>query len=137
MMSIQPPSEQNTNTDAQPHPARRIGPAMETADAAPIAQLNDAFRRSFIGGQVVKTAGVLTLLEAERIAVLLAVRCFDSFDGDNDPHGEHDFGAVEIGSQRCFWKIDAYNLDLRGHSLNPADPAVTARVLTIMLAEEY
>ena len=59
--------------------------------------LNDAFRRSFAGGRVVETPGVAALPEADRIAVLLAVRRFDRFDADNDPYGEHDFGAVEVG----------------------------------------
>ena len=136
MTNVQASPEQNMNKNACPHPTHRMRPR-ETASTTPIAQLNDAFRRSFVGGRVVETAGVLTLPETERIAFLLAVRRFDGFDGDNDPHGEHDFGAVEVGGRRLFWKIDAYDCDLRGHSPNPADPAVTTRVLTIMLAEEY
>ena len=66
-----------------------------------------------------------------------AVRSFDTFTEDNDPWGEHDFGAIEMGDQKIFWKIDPYDLDLQSHSPNPANPAVTHRVLTIMLASEY
>jgi len=32
------------------------------------------------------------------------VRAFDAFTNDNDPHGEHDFGAIDEGGVRCFWK---------------------------------
>lgn len=83
------------------------------------------------------TAGIAALPEAERAAVLTAVRGFKSFGPDIDPHGEHDFGAVEVGDVRAFWKIDVYDHDLRFGSPDPAVPAVTVRVLTIMLAEEY
>ena len=119
-------SEQNTNL-----------PTAGIDHVARIAALNDAFRRTFLSGHVVETPGVLALPEIERIALLSAVRRFDAFDTGNDPHGEHDFGVVEVGGRRCFWKIDAYDRDLRGHSPDPAYPAVTTRVLTLMLAEEY
>ena len=105
--------------------------------AARVRALNDAFRRSFAGGRVVETPGVVALAEAERIALLLAVRRFDRFDVDNDPHSEHDFGTVEVGGARFFWKIDAYDRALAGHSPDPADSAVTVRVLTVMRADEY
>jgi hypothetical protein len=36
-----------------------------------------------------------------------------------------------------FWKIDACDRDLRFGSEAPANPAVTRRVLTIVLASEY
>lgn len=83
------------------------------------------------------TAGVAALPEAERAAILAAVRSFTAFGPDNDPHGEHDFGAVEAGGVRCFWKIDAYDHELQFGSPDPAAPTVTTRILTIMLAEEY
>lgn len=104
---------------------------------ARIRMLNDAFRRSFAGGQVVETPGVVELAEVDRIALLLAVRWFDRFDASNDPYGEHDFGSVEIGGERFFWKIDAYDRALCGGSPDPANTAVTTRVLTIMRADEH
>jgi hypothetical protein len=64
-------------------------------------------------------------------------RIFDSFTPDNDPYGEHDFGAFEHEGQRIFWKIDYYAPDMEHGSEDPADPKQTVRVLTIMLASEY
>ena len=60
-----------------------------------------------------------------------------SFLKDNDPHGEHDFGALEYLGQNLFWKIDYYAPDMLHGSEDPSDIAKTVRVLTIMLASEY
>lgn len=46
-----------------------------------------------------------------RAVVLAAVRAFTAFTPDNDPHGEHDFGFVEVGTVRCFWKVDCHDRD--------------------------
>src|SRR6266852_5591453 len=62
---------------------------------ARIRELNDAFRRTFVGGRVMLTAGVDALADAEKAAVLAKVRTFDAFSGDNDPHNEHDFVSFE------------------------------------------
>src|SRR6266487_614297 len=39
--------------------------------------------------------------------------------------------------QTIFFKIDYFDRELSMHSPDPADPSVTQRVITIMLAEEY
>ncbi|MDA9136454.1 DUF3768 domain-containing protein [Ascidiaceihabitans sp.] len=81
------------------------------------------------------TVGVKALEDVD--AILRQVQLFDAFTPDNDPYGEHDFGAIRYQGQTIFWKIDYYDLDLQMHSPDPSDETVTARVLTIMLAEEY
>jgi hypothetical protein len=52
----------------------------------------------------------------------------------NDPHEEHDFGAFEADGHMIYFKIDQ---SMSMHSSDPANPSVTKRVITIMLAEEY
>ncbi len=105
--------------------------------AKKIAQLNDAFRTTFTGGRLMVTAGVSAFPASTQVDVLRAVQAFNTFTPDNDPHGEHDFGRVEVGDCFVFWKIDYYDETLRYSSEDPADPALTVRVLTIMLTEEY
>ena len=113
-------------------------------------QLNDRFRTAEAStdpaglslGKKVLTSGVRALGLEHVVAIAERVQSFDSFTEDNDPHGEHDFGAFEHEGQRIFWKIDYYDRATFGTgrdygSENPADPATTLRVLTIMLASEY
>jgi hypothetical protein len=106
-------------------------------DTKRIRELNDNFRRTFVGGAVMITAGVEAMPNEQRRSLLAKVRAFDAFSEDNDPHGEHDFGSIDEGGVRCFWKIDYYDREMTMHSDDAADPAVTTRVLTVMLAEEY
>ncbi len=105
--------------------------------AARVRALNDALRRTFTGGRVVMTAGVAGLPDRVRAAALAAVHGFDAFDAGNDPYREHDFGSLAVDGERFCWKIDSYDLDLRHHSPDAADPAIPIMVLTIMLAEEW
>lgn len=83
------------------------------------------------------TTGVIEL-GADRMAkVIKAVREFEEFNEGNDPYEEHDFGAVEVEAIRISWKIDYYDNHFTYQSPDPANPEVTERVLTIMLASEY
>jgi hypothetical protein len=70
-------------------------------------------------------------------AALTNVKSFEAFTADNDPHGEHDFGAFELGGEKLFWKIDTYDRDEQHGAEDPSDAASTLRVLTVMLASEY
>ena len=102
-----------------------------------IRDLNDAFRTSFSGGRVMLTVGVDDLPSDVRAMAIRSVVNFSAFTEENDPHGEHDFGAFDLAGHKFFWKIDCYDQNLEFGSDDPSDPAKTARVLTIMLAEEY
>jgi hypothetical protein len=102
-----------------------------------IRELNDQLRQNFAGGAAVMTPGIAAL-GAEAVArIVKTVAVFDDFCHANDPHEEHDFGAFDADGQRVFFKIDYFDESLSYHSPDPADPSVTKRVITIMLAEEY
>lgn len=83
------------------------------------------------------TAGIVAMGAEKQEAIIAAVRVFSDFDTDNDPWGEHDFGAVEVAGERIFFKIDYYDPVRAMHSEDPADSTLTERVMTVMLAEEY
>jgi hypothetical protein len=114
-----------------------------------IAELNDRFRADFyvpsfgpraVPGHIVCTRGVAALPPETQIRIWAEVANFSGFTEDNDPHGEHDFGAFDMPSvnEKIFWKIDYYaNETCTTGSEEPADTARTFRILTIMLASEW
>ena len=105
-----------------------------------IRELNDAFRKSLQpdeNNRAIVTQGIQDQGEKFMYPVFDRVRAFDDFSPDNDPHGEHDFGAFEYLGQKIFWKYDYYDNNLEFGSEDPSDPKQTVRVLTIMLASEY
>ena len=108
---------------------------MTGADTARIRELNEQARQSFSDCRVLVTPGVLALDATD--AILLVVQQYSAFTPDNDPYAEHDFGSFRYAGETIFWKFDYYDLDLTMHSPDPADPDVTARVLTVLLGSEY
>ncbi len=109
----------------------------QTPRAERIALLNDKLRTTGSGGQIMLTSGVRGLVGTDVSALLSALRAYDGFDVDNDPHGERDFGDLDLDGAELLWKIDYYDTQLTYASPDPADEAQTIRVLTVMLAEEY
>src|SRR4051812_27358525 len=140
------PSPSKTHARRSEAPASGLGnvrlqptgdPMNDLVDVSRIRDLNDQLRRSLTGGVLVMTRGIIALGAKRQMAILSAIAAFDGFDPDNDPGGERDFGALTMDGTRIFFKIDYLDRGLTGHSPNPADATVTARVLTVMLGEEY
>jgi hypothetical protein len=103
-----------------------------------IRALNDALRAIAAGnGRVYVTAGIAALPMPDQVLIMWRVRDFSAFTPDNDPWGEHDFGSFDHDGKTILWKIEYYSPDMQGGSEDPADPAKTTRVLTIMRADEY
>ena len=128
--------------------------ASQRERTARIARLNDRARQAMgLACTAFVTVGFRSLPEADQSQVRELIETYDAFDEDSDPHGERDFGAVyQLGDgrwttdrprvrdderERVFWKLDYYDRDLRFGSEDPANSAVTRRVLTIMLSDEY
>ena len=130
--------------------------ALATAreETARIGRLNDLARSAMgIACTAVATVGFRSLSASDQSSVRELIETYDAFDEDNDPRGERDFGTIyqfgdgrwtterprlrEDERERVFWKFDYYDRDLRFGSDEAANPAVTRRVLTIMLADEY
>ena len=104
--------------------------------AETIRALNDAFRTTMTGGQVLITPGITALPSDVQAIVIRRVATFSDFTEENDPHGEHVFGSFEVAGRKFFWKLDYYDAAMEFGSEDPADPSKTTRVLTIMLASE-
>jgi len=106
-------------------------------DTDRIRTLNDELRQQITIAMAVITRGVAALGRETVKRIIQTVAVFDDFCHANDPHNEHDFGSFDVDGNKIFFKIDYYDNDLKYHSPNPADPAVTRRIITIMLADEY
>jgi hypothetical protein len=107
-----------------------------------IAAQNDRFRTTLgtapdVPGQLVATSGVRAKGAAFLAAAGAAVQAFATFTEDNDPHGEHDFGAITVEGVAVWWKIDLYDPAYACGSERRDDLTATRRVLTLLLPEDY
>lgn len=112
--------------------------------AALIACQNDRFRaalpygpRHALPGRYHFSHGVMDNGPEFVVLALFAVAAFADFTPDNDPYGDHTFGALEVCGVRLFWKIDLYDENYEFGSDDPSDPQKTRRLLTIFLPSEY
>jgi hypothetical protein len=103
-----------------------------------IAELNDLARTAMgVASRVIQTPGINALPPPIQSKIRENVETFNNFEKGNDPYGERDFGSFEVEGHKVYWKIDYFDLDYEMGSEEPENAAVTRRVLTIMLAEEY
>jgi hypothetical protein len=80
------------------------------------------------------TTGVAALCDEAVATIVKTIAVYDDFCHENDPYGEHDFGAFDADGHTIFFKIDLYEEpDVKDSNGEP----VVNRVLTIMLADEY
>lgn len=105
--------------------------------AAQIAALNDRLRVTGDGGRVFITGSLANAPQEIKEAVITKIRLFTEFDDENNPHGEHDFVSVKVGTEVYFAKIDYYDKSMEGGSPDPADPSVTERVMSIFHSSDY
>jgi len=121
------------------------GSVFDLTRADAIAAKNDAFRRSIVNGktkgvppgQFFASQGVMAKGPIFQRFALLSVATQTTFDTDNDPYAEHDFGTVTVLGEKVFWKIDLYDPALEGGTEDPLDDKKTFRVLTICFPSEF
>ena len=102
-----------------------------------IREINDAFRKTGVGGRVMMTIGIRELGERAVHEIVGKIRESSDFNGNNDPHGEHDFGSITHNGVKVLWKLDYYDRSMEFGSPDPSDASITMRVMTIMFADEY
>jgi hypothetical protein len=104
---------------------------------AEIRRLNDQFRTTFRGGQILLTASVAEMPDMVKASALEKVATFTDFNEENDPHEERDYGSFNHCNREFWWKIDCFDLKLEHASPDPADPTKTKRVMTVGLAADW
>ena len=102
-----------------------------------IAEANDQVRQTLFRDRLMITIGVQGLNLDTQNKIFAAIETYNDFNPSNDPHQEHDFGALEVDGNSVFWKIDYFDNGLEYHSPDVLNRSVTRRVCTVMLAAEY
>lgn len=95
-----------------------------------LRDLNAAFRKTVLVAEMRLTPGVLALPEDERTALIECVRSSDT-QPEGGPHDLGNSGWFWRDGRFCSWLIIDYALDMQSRSPDPADPAVTRRVLIV------
>ena len=124
MTYITPADVDNVETGASFAPAERV------------RALNDELRKTGAGGNTYLTPGIIAKGSDFIVKATAAVRAFDAFTDNNDPWQEHDCATLDVDGEPVIFKIDYYDVNMEYGSPDPADPRLTRRVLTILLASD-
>jgi hypothetical protein len=110
----------------------------------PVGEANNRFRAEVLRGspghhRILSTRGIQALgsLVVQEILHQVLVFPDESFRESSDPHGDRDFIVVHHQGQKVWAKIDTFDLSMEWMSEDPADDALTVRVMTLMLPDEY
>jgi len=101
-----------------------------------IARLNDQLRTTGTGGTIMITQNVRRITGFDPAMLAKALAEYSGFEKGND-YQERDFGTLTLWGWDLLWKMDYYDRALKFGSEDPADPAITRRVLTVMLASDW
>ena len=66
----------------------------------------DPILRLIISGQLVITRGIDERGDAFFKSAVAAIRTFNDFTPENDPHGEHNMAFLDVEGERIFLKVD-------------------------------
>ena len=110
----------------------------------PVGETNNRFRSEVLEGRpghhrILSTQGIQALGPAAVQEILYLVLSFkeEDFRESFDPHGDRDFIVVHHQGKKVWAKVDTYDTTLEWMSPDPTDDAVTVRVLTLMMPDEY
>jgi hypothetical protein len=107
-----------------------------------IALLNDAARQGNDRmARIVMTSGLLAELGGDTVAQtmmaqarLMAALRHCTFAPDSP---ERDFASMDVDGIKVLMKVDYYDTELAFGSEDPANPAMTRRVITLMRPADY
>jgi len=106
---------------------------------ATLRELNDNFRRTFIGGAIIVSPRFEALDAELKSDILWRIRNFDAFEPNEewDHENEHAYLAFNYRGCNLVALIDYWSLDEPGaYSDDATNAAVTRRVLTVKFADE-
>ena len=109
--------------------------ANSTNKSVKIRALNDKFRKTMKGTDVYLSLEVASSVgDAALKHLLTSIRTYSNFIQKYDPNGDHSAGTVEVGRHRVEWSIDYWDKAEENDSPDPANEALTTRIMTITRA---